>query len=71
MSAVSGFWPTGKWPLMTPPFPPALYDAIIPPSTPSGRIISRTQPVHGILDILPRLKAGDSSYSRAVKEASS
>jgi DNA-binding transcriptional LysR family regulator len=44
--------------LMTPPFPPALYDAIIPPRTPSGRIIPRTQPVHGIHELVALVARG-------------
>src|SRR6266700_3632346 len=40
-----------------------------PSSPPSSRSIARDhQPL--VLDILPHLKAGDSSYSRPVKEAS-
>ena len=34
--------------LLPPPFPAALYDAILPPRTPSGRPIARTQPVRSI-----------------------
>jgi DNA-binding transcriptional LysR family regulator len=33
-------------------FPPALYDAIIPPRTPSGDVIRRTQPVRAIHEVL-------------------
>jgi hypothetical protein len=44
--------------LMTPPFPPALYDAIIPPCTPSGRIIPRTQPVRGIHELVALVARG-------------
>ncbi|MBV9384355.1 MAG: LysR family transcriptional regulator [Streptosporangiaceae bacterium] len=44
--------------LMTPPFPPALYDAIIPPRTPSGRPIRRTQPVHGIHELVALVARG-------------
>jgi DNA-binding transcriptional LysR family regulator len=38
--------------LMIPPFPPALYDAIIPPCTPSGRVIHRSQPVRSIHELV-------------------
>jgi DNA-binding transcriptional LysR family regulator len=44
--------------LMTPPFPPALYDAIIPPRTPSGRVIRRTQPVRGIHELVALVARG-------------
>jgi DNA-binding transcriptional LysR family regulator len=44
--------------LMIPPFPPALYDAIIPPRTPSGRAIRRTQPVHGIHELVALVAQG-------------
>ena len=44
--------------LMTPPFPPALYDVIIPPSAPSGRAIRRTQPVHGIHELVALVARG-------------
>ncbi len=44
--------------LMTPPFPSALYDAIIPPRTPSGRVIRRTQPVHGIHELVALVARG-------------
>jgi len=41
---------------MTPPFPPALYDAILPPRAPSGREIRRGQ---------PRLAPGSATWSAA------
>jgi DNA-binding transcriptional LysR family regulator len=44
--------------LMTPPFPPALYDAIIPPRTPSGRLIRRTQPAHSIHELVALVACG-------------
>jgi len=44
--------------LMTPPFPPALYDAIIPPCTPSGRAIRRTQPVRSIHELVALVAQG-------------
>ena len=44
--------------LMTPPFPPALYDAIIPPRTPSGRAIGRTHPVRGIHELVALVARG-------------
>ncbi len=44
--------------LMTPPFPPALYDAIIPPRAPSGRGIPRTRPVHGIHELVALVARG-------------
>ena len=44
--------------LMTPPFPPALYDAIIPPRTPAGRAIGRTQPVRGIHELVALVARG-------------
>ena len=44
--------------LMTPPFPPALYDAIIPPCTPSGRAIRRTQPVRSIHELVALVARG-------------
>lgn len=37
--------------LLPPPFPSALYDAILPPRTPSGRSIPRTQLVYSINEI--------------------
>ena len=40
------------------PFPPALYDAIIPPRTPSGRIIRRTQPVRSIHELVALVARG-------------
>ena len=43
---------------MTPPFPAALYDAIIPPRTPSGRAIGRTQPVRGIHELVALVARG-------------
>jgi len=44
--------------LMTPPFPPALYDAIIPPRTPSGRVISRSQTVRSIHELVALVARG-------------
>lgn len=44
--------------LMIPPFPPALYDAIIPPRTPSGRDIRRAQQVHGIHELVALVAQG-------------
>ena len=44
--------------LMVPPFPPALYDAIIPPRTPSGRDIRRTQQVHSIHELVALVAQG-------------
>ena len=50
--------PTGRWRRMTPPFPPALYDAIFPPRTPSGREIRRTQPVRSIHELVALVARG-------------
>jgi DNA-binding transcriptional LysR family regulator len=44
--------------LMIPPFPPALYDAIIPPRTPSGRVIRRSHPVHSIHELVALVSQG-------------
>jgi DNA-binding transcriptional LysR family regulator len=44
--------------LFTPPFPPALYDAIIPPCTPSGQAIRRTQPVRSIHELVALVAHG-------------
>jgi DNA-binding transcriptional LysR family regulator len=44
--------------LMTPSFPRALYDAIIPPFTPSGRVIPRTQPVRSIHELVSLVARG-------------
>jgi DNA-binding transcriptional LysR family regulator len=44
--------------LMIPPFPPALYDAIIPPRTPSGREIRRAQQVHSIHELVALVAQG-------------
>jgi DNA-binding transcriptional LysR family regulator len=44
--------------LMTPPFPPALYDAIIPPRTPSGREIRRSQTVRSIHELVAAVARG-------------
>jgi len=44
--------------LMTPPFPPALYDAIIPRRTPSGRVIRRSQPVRSIHELVAAVARG-------------
>jgi DNA-binding transcriptional LysR family regulator len=39
-------------------FPPALYDAILPPRTPSGRPIARTQPVQSIGEVVTHVADG-------------
>src|SRR5207247_1431006 len=44
--------------LMIPPFPPALYDAIIPPCTPSGRVIRRSQPARSIHELVALVARG-------------
>ena len=44
--------------LMTPPFPPALYDAIFPARTPSGRVIRRTQPARSIHELVSLIARG-------------
>ena len=44
--------------LMTPPFPPALYDAIAPPGTPSGRVIRRTEPARSIHELVSLIARG-------------
>jgi DNA-binding transcriptional LysR family regulator len=44
--------------LMIPGFPRALYDAIIPPRTPSGRDIPRTQPVRSIHELVSLVARG-------------
>jgi DNA-binding transcriptional LysR family regulator len=44
--------------LMPPSFPAALYDAILPPRTPSGRPIPRTQPVRSINEIAAHVAHG-------------
>jgi DNA-binding transcriptional LysR family regulator len=44
--------------LLPPSFPPALYDVIIPPRTPSGQAIRRTQPVRAIHEILSLVARG-------------
>jgi DNA-binding transcriptional LysR family regulator len=51
---------------MTPPFPPALYDAIIPPRTPSGRAIRRTQPVRSIHELVALVARGRIVHPTAV-----
>ena len=43
---------------MTPPFPPALYDAIFPPRAPSGREIRRGQPVRSIHELVSLVARG-------------
>jgi DNA-binding transcriptional LysR family regulator len=40
------------------PFPPALYDAIIPPRAPSGRVIRRTRPVRSIHELVAVVARG-------------
>ena len=44
--------------LLPPPFPAALYDAILPPRTPSGRPIARTQPVRSINEVAAHVARG-------------
>ena len=44
--------------LMTPPFPPALYDAIAPPRAPSGRVIRRTEPARSIHELVSLIARG-------------
>jgi DNA-binding transcriptional LysR family regulator len=44
--------------LMIPPFPPALYDAIIPPRTPSGHVIRRSQPARSIHELVALVARG-------------
>jgi DNA-binding transcriptional LysR family regulator len=43
---------------MTPPFPAALYDAIVPPRTPSGRVIRRTEPARSIHELVALIARG-------------
>ena len=43
---------------MTPPFPPALSDAIFPPRAPSGREIRRGQPVRSIHELVSLVTRG-------------
>jgi DNA-binding transcriptional LysR family regulator len=43
---------------MTPPFPPALYDAIAPPRTPSGRVIRRSAPARSIHELVSLIARG-------------
>jgi DNA-binding transcriptional LysR family regulator len=45
-------------PLLPPTIPPAVYDLIVPPRTPSGRPIPRTQPVQTINEILSAVARG-------------
>jgi DNA-binding transcriptional LysR family regulator len=45
-------------PLLPPTVPPAVYDLIVPPRTPSGREIRRTQPVQTINEILSLVARG-------------
>jgi DNA-binding transcriptional LysR family regulator len=45
-------------PLLPPTIPPAVYDLIVPPRTPSGRPIRRTQPVQTINEILSSVARG-------------
>jgi DNA-binding transcriptional LysR family regulator len=52
--------------LMTPPFPPALYDAIIPPATASGRPIRRAQSVRGIHELVAMVAQGRIVHPTAV-----
>ena len=44
--------------LLPPTVPPAVYDLIVPPCTPSGRPIRRTQPVQTIHEILSLVARG-------------
>ncbi len=44
--------------LLPPSIPPAVYDLIVPPRTPSGRPIRRTQPVQTINEILSLVARG-------------
>jgi DNA-binding transcriptional LysR family regulator len=44
--------------LMPPPFPAALHDAILPPRTPTGRPITRAQPVRSINEIAAHVAHG-------------
>jgi DNA-binding transcriptional LysR family regulator len=44
--------------LLPPTIPPAVYDLIVPPRTPSGRPIRRTQPVQTINEILSLVALG-------------
>ena len=39
-------------------FPPALYDAIAPPRTPSGRVIRRTEPARSIHELVSLIARG-------------
>ena len=51
--------------LMTPPFPPALYDAIAPPRTPSGRVIRRTEPARSIHELVSLIARGQAVWPTA------
>jgi len=44
--------------LLPPSTPPAVYDLLVPPRTPSGRLIRRTQPVRTINEILSFVARG-------------
>lgn len=44
--------------LVPPPFPAALYDAILPPRTPSGRPVARTQLVRSVNEIAAHVAHG-------------
>ena len=44
--------------LLPPSIPPAVYDLLVPPRTPSGRLIRRTQPVQTINEILSLVARG-------------
>ncbi len=44
--------------MLPPTIPPAVYDLIVPPRTPSGRPIRRTQPVQTINEILSLVARG-------------
>ena len=44
--------------LLPPSTPPAVYDLLVPPRTPSGRPIRRTQPVQTINEILSLVARG-------------
>ena len=44
--------------MLPPTTPPAVYDLIVPPRTPSGRPVRRTQPVQTINEILSLVARG-------------
>ena len=57
--------------LLPPSTPSAVYDLLVPPRTPSGRPIRRTQPVQTINEILSLVPAGASSTPPAPPSPSS